>query len=211
MCSVKQNLISIQDTVGKGNGISNTFKHVGQICSLKQKILTLAYKYTLLHSAASVNIFWTGEVVKDQRSEGLDIKKAQQLLGKLGRTKVGEDNLCWSYTMDLMHSTGVQATSYLQENFMDFQDWFLFISTVTDLRITFFFFFPIWFQLKEAVGIRLIWVAVIGDWFNLVFKWWAWVRIPDHHIWIQEQLLLSFFQLKDQNDFYNPSLLQFGA
>uniref|UniRef100_A0A8C6XG75 Glucose-6-phosphatase n=1 Tax=Naja naja TaxID=35670 RepID=A0A8C6XG75_NAJNA len=63
--------------------------------------------------------------------------------------------------MDLMHSAGIQATSYLQENFMDFQDWFLFISTVADLRTTFFFFFPIWFQLKEAVGIRLIWVAVI--------------------------------------------------
>ncbi|XP_042329099.1 glucose-6-phosphatase catalytic subunit 1-like [Sceloporus undulatus] len=73
--------------------------------------------------------------------------------------------------MDLLHSAGVQATSYLQENFMDFQGWFVFISAVADLRTTFFVFFPIWFHLREAVGIRLIWVAVIGDWLNLVFKW----------------------------------------
>ena len=31
--------------------------------------------------------------------------------------------------------------------------------------------FPIWFHLREAVGIKLLWVAVIGDWLNLVFKW----------------------------------------
>ncbi|XP_034990548.2 glucose-6-phosphatase catalytic subunit 1-like [Zootoca vivipara] len=90
--------------------------------------------------------------------------------------------------MDLLHSAGIQATSYLQENFMDYQDWFVFISTVADLKTTFFVFFPIWFQLKEAVGIRLIWVAVIGDWLNLVFKWilfgqrpYWWVRETDYY------------------------------
>ncbi|XP_025020413.1 glucose-6-phosphatase-like isoform X2 [Python bivittatus] len=86
--------------------------------------------------------------------------------------------------MDLMHSAGVQATSYLQENFMDFQNWFLFISTAADLKTTFFVFFPIWFQLKEAVGIRLIWVAVIGDWFNLVFKWILFGERP--YWWVHE-------------------------
>lgn len=73
--------------------------------------------------------------------------------------------------MDLLHSVGVQATCYLQENLMGFRDWFLFISAAADLRTTFFVFFPICFHLKESVGIRLIWVAVIGDWLNLVFKW----------------------------------------
>lgn len=73
--------------------------------------------------------------------------------------------------MDVLHGAGVQATIYLQENFMDFRDWFLFISAVADLKTTFFVFFPIWFHLREAVGIRLIWVAVIGDWLNLIFKW----------------------------------------
>ncbi|XP_062988692.1 glucose-6-phosphatase catalytic subunit 1-like [Elgaria multicarinata webbii] len=86
--------------------------------------------------------------------------------------------------MDLLHSAGVQATRYLQENFMGFQDWFVFISTAADLRTTFFVFFPIWFQLKETVGIRLIWVAVIGDWFNLVFKWILFGERP--YWWVHE-------------------------
>ncbi|XP_050791334.1 glucose-6-phosphatase catalytic subunit 1-like [Gopherus flavomarginatus] len=73
--------------------------------------------------------------------------------------------------MDLLHSAGVQVVQYLQENYQGSQDWFLFISFAADLKTTFFIFFPIWFYLCEAVGVKLIWVAVIGDWFNLVFKW----------------------------------------
>ncbi|XP_067397511.1 glucose-6-phosphatase catalytic subunit 1-like [Emydura macquarii macquarii] len=73
--------------------------------------------------------------------------------------------------MDLLHSAGVQVVQYLQENYQGSQDWFLFVSFAADLKTTFFILFPIWFHLCEAVGIKLIWVAVIGDWFNLVFKW----------------------------------------
>ncbi|XP_045079712.1 glucose-6-phosphatase catalytic subunit 1-like [Coregonus clupeaformis] len=44
-------------------------------------------------------------------------------------------------------------------------------STVADLHTTFFYFFPVWFHLCRDVGVKLIWVAVIGDWLNLVRKW----------------------------------------
>ncbi|KAK6329303.1 hypothetical protein J4Q44_G00012810 [Coregonus suidteri] len=44
-------------------------------------------------------------------------------------------------------------------------------STVADLHTTFFCFFPVWFHLCRDVGVKLIWVAVIGDWLNLVRKW----------------------------------------
>lgn len=73
--------------------------------------------------------------------------------------------------MDAMHDFGVSTTQYLQTNYRDAQGWFLFISFAADLRNTFFVFFPIWFHLRESVGIKLIWVAVVGDWLNLVFKW----------------------------------------
>ncbi|XP_006006016.1 glucose-6-phosphatase catalytic subunit 1 isoform X1 [Latimeria chalumnae] len=73
--------------------------------------------------------------------------------------------------MDLIHSSGVRIIQYLQMNYMDSQHLFLFISFAADLRSTYFVFFPIWFHLCESVGIQLIWVAVVGDWFNLIFKW----------------------------------------
>uniref|UniRef100_A0A3B5AIJ7 Uncharacterized protein n=1 Tax=Stegastes partitus TaxID=144197 RepID=A0A3B5AIJ7_9TELE len=44
-------------------------------------------------------------------------------------------------------------------------------STVADLHTTFFCWFPIWFYLRRNFGLRLIWVAVVGDWLNLVLKW----------------------------------------
>ncbi|KAM4622735.1 glucose-6-phosphatase catalytic subunit 1-like [Discoglossus pictus] len=90
--------------------------------------------------------------------------------------------------MDALHDSGVQMVQYLQMNFMNSKDWFVFISFVADLRTTFFIFFPIWFHLCESVGIKLIWVAVIGDWLNLVFKWilfgqrpYWWVHDTDYY------------------------------
>ncbi|MEE6511170.1 hypothetical protein FKM82_017640 [Ascaphus truei] len=86
--------------------------------------------------------------------------------------------------MDALHDSGIQIVQYLQLNFKSSQDWFMFISLAADLRNTFFIFFPIWFHLCESVGIKLIWVAVIGDWFNLVFKWILFGQRP--YWWIHD-------------------------
>ncbi|XP_075702223.1 glucose-6-phosphatase catalytic subunit 1-like [Rhinoderma darwinii] len=86
--------------------------------------------------------------------------------------------------MDLLHATGISIVRYLQENFMCFQDWFVFVSHAADLRNTFHIFFPIWFHLCESVGIKLIWVAVVGDWLNLVLKWILFGQRP--YWWVHE-------------------------
>uniref|UniRef100_A0A8C9WD44 Glucose-6-phosphatase n=1 Tax=Scleropages formosus TaxID=113540 RepID=A0A8C9WD44_SCLFO len=86
--------------------------------------------------------------------------------------------------MDAMHGFGVSSTEYLQTHYRDAQGWFLFVSFAADLRNTFFVFFPIWFHLKDSVGIKLIWVAVIGDWLNLVFKWILFGERP--YWWVHE-------------------------
>ncbi|XP_067825014.1 glucose-6-phosphatase catalytic subunit 1-like [Heptranchias perlo] len=86
--------------------------------------------------------------------------------------------------MDLLHSSGVELVQYLQLNYKDSQSWFTFISFAADLRNTFFVFFPIWFHLCEVVGVKLIWVAVIGDWLNLIFKWFLFGQRP--YWWVHE-------------------------
>ncbi|XP_069490285.1 glucose-6-phosphatase catalytic subunit 1-like [Ambystoma mexicanum] len=90
--------------------------------------------------------------------------------------------------MELLHDTGAQMVQFLQVRYRSSQDWFIFISFAADLRNTFAIFFPVWFHLREAVGIKLIWVAVIGDWLNLVFKWilfgqrpYWWVHDTDYY------------------------------
>lgn len=73
--------------------------------------------------------------------------------------------------MDLLHSWGVSLAVHLQTEYKEYQSWLEFASTVADLHATFFFFFPMWFHLSRRVGVKLVWVAVIGDWLNLVLKW----------------------------------------
>lgn len=80
-------------------------------------------------------------------------------------------NKMFTSVMDGMQGLGVSSTRYLQTNYKDAQGLFLWVSWAADLRNTFFIFFPLWFHLRPTVGIKLIWVAVIGDWLNLVFKW----------------------------------------
>ncbi|MGH0118215.1 UNVERIFIED_CONTAM: hypothetical protein FKN15_050810 [Acipenser sinensis] len=91
--------------------------------------------------------------------------------------------------MDLLHSSGVSMVQYLQTHYRDSQSWFLFVSFAADLRNTFFVFFPIWFHLSESVGVKLIWVAVIGDWLNLVFKWILFGQRP--YWWVHETTYYS--------------------
>ncbi|XP_059893751.1 LOW QUALITY PROTEIN: glucose-6-phosphatase catalytic subunit 1-like [Gadus macrocephalus] len=86
--------------------------------------------------------------------------------------------------MDALQGWGVSSTHYLQTHYAEAQGWFLWVSWAADLRNTFFIFFPLWFHLRPNVGIKLIWVAVIGDWLNLVFKWILFGERP--YWWVHE-------------------------
>lgn len=89
----------------------------------------------------------------------------------LAYSHVCRDSIEMNAVMDALQGFGVSTTHYLQTNYQDAQGLFLWVSWAADLRNTFFIFFPLWFHLRASVGIKLIWVAVIGDWLNLVFKW----------------------------------------
>ncbi|XP_041818687.1 glucose-6-phosphatase a, catalytic subunit, tandem duplicate 1 isoform X2 [Chelmon rostratus] len=86
--------------------------------------------------------------------------------------------------MDLLHSWGVELAVHLQTTYSKYEGLFSLASTVADLHTTFFFFFPIWFHLRRDTGLRLIWVAVLGDWLNLVLKWVLFGERP--YWWVHE-------------------------
>ncbi|XP_054609235.1 glucose-6-phosphatase a, catalytic subunit, tandem duplicate 1 [Dunckerocampus dactyliophorus] len=89
-----------------------------------------------------------------------------------------------SAIMDLVHSWGVQLAQHLQTKYSGYEGLFSLASTVADLHTTFFFFFPIWFHLRRDTGLRLVWVAVVGDWINLVLKWVLFGERP--YWWVHE-------------------------
>ncbi|KAI2666240.1 Histone acetyltransferase KAT7 [Labeo rohita] len=86
--------------------------------------------------------------------------------------------------MEVLYGYGISSTLYLQTHYGHAQTWFTFVSKVADLRTTFLFFFPIWFHLQSAVGVKLVWVAVVGDWLNLVLKWLMFGERP--YWWVKE-------------------------
>ncbi|KAM6979201.1 glucose-6-phosphatase 2-like [Tautogolabrus adspersus] len=86
--------------------------------------------------------------------------------------------------MDFVYSSGVLVIQHLQNNFREYHDFLNYMSTVGDPRNIFSVYFPLWFHLSHTVGIKMIWVAVIGDWFNLIFKWILFGQRP--YWWIQE-------------------------
>ncbi|XP_041829177.1 glucose-6-phosphatase a, catalytic subunit, tandem duplicate 1 [Melanotaenia boesemani] len=86
--------------------------------------------------------------------------------------------------MDLLHSWGVELVVHLQTKYSRYKDLFNLASTVADLHTAFFCLFPIWFYVRRDTGLRLIWVAVIGDWLNLVLKWVLFGERP--YWWVHE-------------------------
>ncbi|KAL6088915.1 hypothetical protein STEG23_032767 [Scotinomys teguina] len=91
-----------------------------------------------------------------------------------------QSNLC-SLKID---RHGVLIIQHLQKDYRAYYDLINFMSNVGDPRNTFSIYFPLWFQLNRTVGTKMIWVAVIGDWFNLIFKWILFGHRP--YWWIQE-------------------------
>ncbi|XP_066497741.1 glucose-6-phosphatase b [Hoplias malabaricus] len=91
--------------------------------------------------------------------------------------------------MEVLHGYGISSTLYLQLHYSDAQPWFSLASKAADLRTTFLVLFPICFHLHMAAGVKLLWVAVVGDWINLVLKWILFGERP--YWWIQETLYYS--------------------
>ncbi|KAI4544124.1 hypothetical protein MJG53_002975 [Ovis ammon polii x Ovis aries] len=79
---------------------------------------------------------------------------------------------------------GVLAIQHLQKDYRAYYSFLNFMSSVGDPRNIFAIYFPLWFQLNQTVGTKMIWVAVIGDWFNLIFKWILFGHRP--YWWVQE-------------------------
>ncbi|XP_034500182.1 glucose-6-phosphatase 2 isoform X3 [Ailuropoda melanoleuca] len=86
--------------------------------------------------------------------------------------------------MDFLHRNGVLAIQHLQKDYRAYYNFLNFMSNVGDPRNIFSIYFPLWFQLNQTIGTKMIWVAVIGDWFNLIFKWLLFGHRP--YWWVQE-------------------------
>ncbi|XP_077583865.1 glucose-6-phosphatase 2-like [Stigmatopora nigra] len=86
--------------------------------------------------------------------------------------------------MEFLYSHEVSIIQHLQNSYGEYRDFLSLISTVGDPRNIFCIYFPLWFHLSHSVGTKMIWAAVFGDWFNLIFKWILFGQRP--YWWVQE-------------------------
>ncbi|XP_057708712.1 glucose-6-phosphatase 2-like isoform X2 [Corythoichthys intestinalis] len=86
--------------------------------------------------------------------------------------------------MEFVHSHEVLVIQHLQNSYGEYRDFLGLISTVGDPRNIFSVYFPLWFHLSHSVGTKMIWAAVFGDWFNLIFKWILFGQRP--YWWVHE-------------------------
>ncbi|CAN9508665.1 unnamed protein product [Ophioblennius macclurei] len=86
--------------------------------------------------------------------------------------------------MDLLHSWGVELAVRLQRAHAARRGLFDAASAVADLHTAFYWWFPLWFHLRRRAAVRLLWVAVVGDWLNLVIKWVLFGERP--YWWVHE-------------------------
>ncbi|XP_061697471.1 glucose-6-phosphatase 2-like [Syngnathoides biaculeatus] len=91
--------------------------------------------------------------------------------------------------MDFVYNNEVLVIQHLQNNYGEYHDFLVLISTVGDPRNIFSVYFPLWFHLNHSVGTKMIWAAVFGDWFNLIFKWILFGQRP--YWWVHESHLIQ--------------------
>ncbi|XP_042172666.1 glucose-6-phosphatase 2 isoform X2 [Oncorhynchus tshawytscha] len=130
----------------------------------------------------------------------------ERLMSMVQHCSCGQGSSCPSRArqtepqMDLIHSSGVLVIQHLQSNYKDYHDFLDFMSSVGDPRNIFSLYFPLWFQLSQIVGTKMIWVAVIGDWFNLIFKWILFGQRP--YWWVHETLFYQNNSLPQLEQFH---------
>lgn len=127
---------------------------------------------TLLHVHMSVSrlrlLPWRWWMIHDVRP------RYKEMQGERGHHGAAVCRCCRTQRenqMDFTHRFGVLTIQHLQNNYRGYYRFLSFMSTVGDPRSIFSIYFPLWFHLSHDVGTKMIWVAVIGDWFNLIFKW----------------------------------------
>ncbi|RWS29486.1 glucose-6-phosphatase-like protein [Leptotrombidium deliense] len=102
--------------------------------------------------------------------------------------------------MDFLHENSVSAISVLQNRFHQQKDFMFAISSLFDPRYAFLFFAPLVFSLDRFAGRKLMWVAVVAEWSNMLLKWVLHGERP--YWWIHETNIYNKTQMPDVQQFF---------
>ncbi|XP_015278658.1 PREDICTED: glucose-6-phosphatase 3 [Gekko japonicus] len=79
--------------------------------------------------------------------------------------------------MDAFYSNGIWIAELLQ-GVPCMEDFWLWVTFLGDPKCVFIIYFPIAYFLDWKVGLKVLWLGLISEWLNLVFKWFLFGERP---------------------------------
>ncbi|XP_053550391.1 glucose-6-phosphatase 3 [Bombina bombina] len=86
--------------------------------------------------------------------------------------------------MDQLHRTGIELAAILQERLPGSEDFWLWVTYLGDPSCILLFYFPIALAIQHRLGLTVLWIGLISEWLNLVFKWFLFGERP--FWWVSE-------------------------
>ncbi|XP_051894562.1 glucose-6-phosphatase 3 [Pristis pectinata] len=102
--------------------------------------------------------------------------------------------------MEQLYTHGIRVAELLQQTLGGFEKSLLFMSWIGDPRASFFIYFPVTYFLNRKIGISVLWITVLTEWLNLVFKWLLFGERP--FWWIHESGVYSEHQMPKLKQFF---------
>ncbi|EAW51637.1 glucose 6 phosphatase, catalytic, 3, isoform CRA_b [Homo sapiens] len=82
--------------------------------------------------------------------------------------------------MESTLGAGIVIAEALQNQLAWLENVWLWITFLGDPKILFLFYFPAAYYASRRVGIAVLWISLITEWLNLIFKWQPFWTLHDH-------------------------------
>ncbi|XP_023366782.1 glucose-6-phosphatase 3 isoform X3 [Otolemur garnettii] len=86
--------------------------------------------------------------------------------------------------MESTLGAGIAMAEALQNQLPWLENVWLWVTFLGDPKILFLFYFPVAYYASRRVGIAVLWISLITEWLNLVFKWFLFGDRP--FWWVHE-------------------------
>ncbi|MEE6527648.1 hypothetical protein FKM82_029180 [Ascaphus truei] len=86
--------------------------------------------------------------------------------------------------MDEVHRAGLVWAAFIQEHLPGSDNFWLWVTYLGDPSCVFLVYFPLAYCFQRRLGVAVLWIALISEWLNLVFKWFLFGERP--FWWVHE-------------------------
>lgn len=73
--------------------------------------------------------------------------------------------------MEALHISGIHVAELLQAGPPWLENFWLTVTSMADPKCIFTVCFPLAYFLDRKVGVAVLWVGLVAEWLNVVFKW----------------------------------------